>query len=298
MINRSVPITSWLALAAAPLAVFAVFYGAPVLRLLAMSLYRYDPAAGAIPDVQFGFFRDFLTDSYTLGILWRTLRISLLTTIACAIIGYPVAFYLTRATGWRLTGLLIILLLPLVTSVIVVSYGWLILLGPNGLVNTLLVNSGLSHAPVKLMFTEAGMVIGLSHTLLVFMVMSLAASVRAINANVLKAARSLGAGPWRSFGAIIFPLTLPGLRTGSLLVFSLSMSAYATPALIGGARLKVLSVLIYQQSTSLLNWPSAAAMAVVLLAGTSGMLALVSLGERWRARIRAQRSVVGHGLHR
>src|SRR5690606_6419160 len=118
------------------------------------------------------------------------------------------------------------------------------------------------------------------HVLLVFMTLSIAASMQSIDANLTKAARSLGATSWTAFRKVTFPLTVPGLRTGCLLVFSLSMSAYATPVLIGGPRRKVLSYLIYQQSSSLLNWPFAAAMAVILLASTMGVVGLARLYEK------------------
>ncbi|MDW6021133.1 ABC transporter permease [Mesorhizobium sp. BAC0120] len=268
---------SWLALALVPLVLFAIFYVVPVVQLFWLSLSRFDPAVGIIPAVDPGYFFTFLTDSYYLGILGRTVAISVATTIATAILAYPLAIYLLISKGWRQTGLLIVLVLPLVTSSIVVSYGWLILLGPRGLVNDVAMNLGLTSTPLQLMYTDTGIVIGLTHVLLVFMALSIAASMQAIDANLWKAARSLGATSWTTFRKVTFPLTLPGLRTGCLLVFSLSMSAYATPVLIGGPRRKVLSYLIYQQSSGLLNWPFAAAMAVILLASTLGIVAAVRL---------------------
>jgi putative spermidine/putrescine transport system permease protein len=208
--------------------------------------------------------------------------VSVATTVITAILAYPLAVYLLTSKGWRQTGLLIVLVLPLVTSSIVVSYGWLILLGQKGLVNEVVMGLGLAQEPLQLMYTDTGIVIGLTHVLLVFMTLSVAASMQGIDANLTKAARSLGATSWTAFRKITFPLTVPGLRTGCLLVFSLSMSAYATPVLIGGSRRKVLSYLIYQQSSSLLNWPFAAAMAVILLASTLGIVGLVRLYERVR----------------
>jgi putative spermidine/putrescine transport system permease protein len=279
----------WWLLAAVPLAVFGVLSAAPVLALLASSLDRFDPTTGIVPDLQFGFYRQVLADSYTWDILARTVRVSLLTTLACALAGFPLAAYLVRTAGWRQTGLLIVLLLPLVTSVIVISYGWLILLGQNGLFNAALQGLGITDRPVKLMFSETGMVIALTHVQLVFMTLAVATSLRTIEPNLVLAARSLGAGPWSSFWRIVLPLSLPGLRTGCLLVFSLSMSAYAVPALIGGARLKVLSVLIYQQGMGLLNWPLAATLAVLLLASTSGVLAAVAAFGWWQGHRASRR---------
>ncbi|MEZ5805156.1 MAG: ABC transporter permease [Rhizobiaceae bacterium] len=271
---------NWLILAGLPLVLFAIFYVVPVLQLFWLSLSRFDPSVGIIPAVDPGYFISFLGDGYYLGILGRTILISLATTLVTAILAYPLATYLLAARGWRQTGLVIVLVLPLVTSSIVVSYGWLILLGQKGLVNQIV--TGLGFEPLQLMYTDTGIVIGLTHVLLVFMTLSVAASMQGIDANLSRAARSLGASPWTAFRKIVFPLTFPGLRTGCLLVFSLSMSAYATPVLIGGPRRKVLSFLIYQQSSGLLNWPFAAAMAVILLASTLGIVGLVRLYETSR----------------
>lgn len=287
----TISLKGWLALALVPLAIFAVFYVIPVFQLFWLSLSRFDPSVGIIPAVDPGYFIEFLTDGYYLGILGRTVFVSLAATLATAILAYPLAIYLLTSKGWRQTGLLIALVLPLVTSSIVVSYGWLILLGQKGLVNDLAMGLGLASEPLQLMYTDTGIVIGLTHVLLVFMTLSVAASLQGIDANLAKAARSLGATPWTTFRKITFPLTLPGLRTGCLLVFSLSMSAYATPVLIGGSRRKVLSYLIYQQSSSLLNWPFAAAMAVILLVSTLGIVGFVRLYERVRKNA-AQRGAV------
>jgi putative spermidine/putrescine transport system permease protein len=282
------PMVNWLALAGLPLILFLVLYAGPVLQLFRLSLSRFDPSVGVIPDFQLGYYIQFLTDGYYLGILERTVAISLITTAVCAVLAYPIAYYLISAHGWRMTTLLVVLLLPLVTSSVAISYGWLILLGPQGLVNQTLIRLGVTAAPLKLMYSEAGIIIGLTHVLLVFMVLSVASSLRGVDANIVKAARSLGAGPWTAFRKIVFPQTVPGLRTGALLVFSLSMSAYATPVLIGGLRIKVLSYLIFQQSSALLNWPFASAMAVILLAGTAGVLGLVSAYGQW-SRMRSNR---------
>ena len=264
----------WLALCGPAILIFAVLYVTPLLQLVRLSFDRFDPSSGVIPDFQLGFYVRFLTDSYYLGILWRTLSISLITTVACAILAYPLAAFLISSRKWQQTGLFIVLLMPLVTSSIVVSYGWLILLGQQGLVNRVVLALGLSQTPLRMMYSRAGIVIGLTHVLLVFMTLSIATSMQAIDPNLRKAARGLGATAWTTFRKVTLPLTLPGLRTGSLLVFSLAMSAYAIPVLIGGPRMKVLSYLIYQQSSSLLNWPFASAMAVILVISTGGVLAI------------------------
>lgn len=283
MSRRRCPPAAWFLLAGIPLLVFLVLYGLPVLHLFRISLDRFDPNQGILSALQPGYYAKFLGDGYYLSILWRTVRISLLTTAVAAILAYPVSFYLVASAGWRQTLLLIVLVLPLVTSVIVVSYGWLILLGQTGLANRVLLTLHLTQRPLKLMYSETGILVALVQVQLVFMVLSLSASLRGIDLNLTRAARSLGAGAWRAFWLVVFPLSLPGLRTGALLVFSLSMSAYGIPALIGGPRVKVLSYLIYEQSISLLNWPFAASMAVILLASTTGLLALAG-AWRWLRR--------------
>lgn len=145
---------NWLVLAGLPLILFAVFYVIPVGQLFWLSLSRFDPSVGIIPAVDPGYFISFLGDGYYLGILGRTVFISLATTVVTAILAYPLATYLLAAKGWRQTGLVIVLVLPLVTSSIVVSYGWLILLGQKGLVNQVV--TGLGMAPLQLMYTDTG----------------------------------------------------------------------------------------------------------------------------------------------
>lgn len=284
MFARSWPPVAWFLLAGIPLLLFFVLYGLPVLQLFRLSFDRFDPGQEIIPALSADFYTKFLGDGYYLSILWRTVRISLATTVIAALIAYPVSFYLLASTGWRQTLLLIVLILPLVTSVIVVSYGWLILLGQTGLANRTLMALDLTARPLKLMYSETGILVALVQVQLVFMVLSVSTSLRGVDPNLIRAARSLGAGAWRAFWLVVFPLSLPGLRTGALLVFSLSMSAYGIPALIGGPRVKVLSYIIYEQSISLLNWPFAASMAVILLASTTGLLGLAGLWRRLRRR--------------
>jgi putative spermidine/putrescine transport system permease protein len=284
MAARRWPPLAWFLLAGIPFVLFLLLYGLPVMQLVRLSFDGFDPNQGIVPAWQAAFYEKFLGDGYYLFILWRTVRISLATTAITAVLAYPTSFYLVTSAGWRQTLLLIVLILPLVTSVIVVSYGWLILLGQTGLANLALQALRITDHPLKLMYSEAGILVAMVQVQLVFMVLPVSASLRGVDANLTRAARSLGATAWHAFWLIAFPLSLPGLRTGALLVFSLTMSAYGIPALIGGPRVKVLSYLIYEQSMSLLNWPFAASMAVILLASTTGLLGLASAWHQLRAR--------------
>ncbi|MGE4247488.1 MAG: ABC transporter permease [Parvibaculaceae bacterium] len=266
-------IRQWLVLAGAPIVLYAVIYALPVLELFRGSLDRFDPVKGAISAFDFGFYEKFLTDSYYLGVLWRTIRISLVITVICAVAGYPVSYFLARSRSWLRQVVLIFLLIPLVTSPVVVAYGWLILLGSKGVINEIIMALGLSDEPIKLIYREFTLTIGLVHVLVPFMVLAVAAPLQNLDWNLVLAARSLGATGTGAFLRIVLPLSLAGVATGSLIVFSLSMSAYAVPALIAGPQVKVMSELIYEQGMSLLNWPFAAAMSVILLVVTTGVLA-------------------------
>jgi putative spermidine/putrescine transport system permease protein len=277
---------NWALLVTVPLLVFGAFYAAPILNLVRLSFGTAGAQPGMVEGFDLHLYADLVSDAFFLEVVWRTVRLSLLTTLTCALVGYPVAFYVAQTKGWEQTILFIILLLPLMTSATVNSYGWLILMSNTGVVNAVLQALGLTDGPIRLMRTETAIVIGLAHVLIVFMIISIAAALQAIDPNHIRAARSLGATPWAAFLRIVLPQSLPGIRTGCLLVFSLSMSAYATPVVLGGARLKFVSFLIYQQAVHLLDWPRAAAMAVLLLIATTGSLALVSA---WGLRPRALR---------
>jgi len=266
----------WALLISLPLAVFAVLYCAPVAYLLRLSFAVFDTKTGTGQGFHLDTYAALLRDDYFFLIVWRTIRLSVLTTIACAVLGYPVGMVLAQSKGAVRSFLFIVLLMPLMTSVTVTTYGWLILLGRSGFVNNVLLGAGLIDAPLRLLQTEPAIVVGLTQILSVFMIISVGAALQGIDPNLVRAARSLGASPWSSFWRITFPQSLPGLRTGSLLVFSLSMSAYATPGVLGGPRLKFVSFLIYQQAVQLLDWPRAASMAVLLLAVTTGLLGLAS----------------------
>jgi putative spermidine/putrescine transport system permease protein len=275
----------WLKRAALPAAIFAVIYAWPMLQILRSSLDRFDPITGVIPALAPDFYVKFLTDSFYIGVLWRTVKLSLIVTVVTAIASYPVAYFLVRNRGRLRLALIIILLIPLVTSPVVVAYGWLVLLGSKGLVNELLIALGITDEPIKLIYTAFTLVVGLVEVLAAFMVLSISASLQNVDWNLVLAARSLGASGWRSFRAVILPLSLPGIGTGCLLVFSLSMSAYAVPALIAGPQVKVMSELIYEQTMALLNWPFAGCMSIILLLSTTGVFsASTALARWWRER--------------
>lgn len=297
MHNQALSRRGWLALLLPPFVVISIIYIAPVLNLVAISFHEIDSTKNITDVYTLKNYIELINDDFYLNVLWRTLRLSIYTTAICAVIAYPVALYLVRATGWRQTAIFIVLLMPLVTSVTVMSYGWLILLGRNGVLNEIFIWAGVLDAPRQLMYSEVAIVAGLVHVLIVFMVISISASLQGIDGALVRAARSLGASPITAFRTITLPLSFPGLRTGALLVFVLSMSAYATPTLLGGTRYKFLAYLVYQQAISLYNWPKGAAMAVILLIATTLVLVAASVysrvvAARGNARVQVSSSTV------
>ncbi len=234
-----------------------------------LSLFRFDRTTGTLSAATLANYTRFLGDPFYLGILARTLRIALLTTLATAALGYPVAYHLTRCTGRARAYLTLLIVAPLLVSVVVRTFGWLVILGPNGLVNAALRGLGVVSEPVRLLYTETAIVIGLTHVFLSFMVLSVAASLQRIDPALLRAAQNLGATGRQAFLRVTLPLSLPGVAAGSLIVFTLSSSAFITPALLGGARVKVMSYLAYQQTLLLSDWPYGGAIAFVLVALTA-----------------------------
>lgn len=242
---------------------FVVFFLFPLGVLVANSFHDYSRLVGIIPEFTLKNYVRILSDSYYLEIALRTIRLAFVTSIVTLLIGYPVALYLTVATPRQRAWIILFVLSPLLVSVIVRTFGWLILLGSNGLVDTTLKSMGLGGA--TLLHTEGAVVAGLANVLLPFLVLSVATSLQAIDPAVPLAAASLGATPWRSFRAVTVPLSLPGVLSGLLIVFSLASSSFVTPALLGGSNYKVLSTMVYQQAMVMQNWPFAAAFAVALV---------------------------------
>ncbi len=207
----------------------------------------------------------FLGDSYYLGVLIDTFRLGITVTALTVVVGYPLAYFIARApVGMRGT-LRLLVLTPLLVSVVVRTYGWVILLAGNGPVNGALVASGLIREPLKLLFNETGVTIGLLHVFLPTLVLSTVGVIEGIDPATEEAAESLGSPPWRTFLEVTLPLSLPGVVAGSMLVFSLTIAAYVTPALLGGPSLLILPTLIYQQVIVVLDWSFGAATAAILL---------------------------------
>jgi putative spermidine/putrescine transport system permease protein len=258
--------TPWL-LAAPALLLFAGIVLVPIAMTVLLSFHDWSQYKGIDTIITLKNWRDIATDSYFLEIFVRTFRIALIVTIVSILIGAPEAYILNRmAPPWR--GLFLVVILgPLLISVVARTLGWALLFGSTGLINVALVRLGIVASPIQFMFTETGVVVGLVHVLVPFVVISVWASLQRLDPQVENAAVSLGASSLTVLRRIVLPQVMPGILSGGIVVFALAASAFATPAIIGGRRLKVASTLAYDEFLNTLNWPLGAAVAVLLLAG-------------------------------
>ncbi|BBK31595.1 mannopine transport system permease protein [Stella humosa] len=201
-----------------------------------------------------------------LRVMWRTARIAVYVTIVTLLLGYPLAYVMSRSSGLKLGLMAAAVLLPLWTSVLVRTYAWMVLLQRNGLVNEALTGIGFIDAPIRLLYTEGAVVLAMSHVLLPFMVLPVFSALKGIPEDYPRAALMLGASNWSTFREVIWPLSLPGVVSGCLMVFLLALGFFITPALIGGPQQMMIATLVSQQVREMLNWPFAGALVGVLLA--------------------------------
>lgn len=209
----------------------------------------------------------FLTDSYYLGVAWRTIHLSLIITLLCAAAGFPLAYIMARGSPRLRLWLLICITLPFMTSVVVRTFGWMVILGRGGPVPEALHAMGLVNRNFSLMQTETAIVLGMAQVLFPFMVLSILGVLVRIDQRLEEAARIMGCSFLSAIRLVVLPLAAPGVVAGSLLVFVLSASYFITPALLGGPRLPVLASSVYEAATRTLDWPFAAAQALILLLG-------------------------------
>jgi putative spermidine/putrescine transport system permease protein len=238
---------------------FALLFVWPQFGLLAQSV-------GQPPPFGLAAYQRFLGDGYYLGVLANSLALGVCVTLVTLVLGFPLAFLLARAeTRWA--GLLLLLTtFPLWVSAVVRSFAWMVLFFRGGVVSRLLQGSGLVPPDFQLLGTFAGVVVALAQVLLPIMIVTLYAVIRGIDRDLEHAAMNLGASPAMAMWLVTLRLARGGVLAGSLLVFSLSVSAFATPSLVGGARAHFMAVTIYEQTLELLDWPFAAAIAAILLA--------------------------------
>ena len=215
---------------------------------------------------------DFFKDSYFMAVLGRTLSISLIVTIFCAVLGLPAAYVISGVSKkWR--GILIALtLFPLLTNSVIRSFAWITILGKNGVINNLLILFGVINEPMSLLYTDFSIIIGSVYLFLPTMIMTLVGVLENIDDDLLEAAATLGLSPLKGFFKIILPLSLPGMIVGSILVFTGTLTAYTTPQLLGGNKKMMLATLLYQRATTLGDWTSASVVALVMIVITFAVM--------------------------
>ncbi len=269
---------------AGPLAlVLAVFFLAPALLTLPTGFREYVPGQGITAGSwTLDAYRDIVSDDFYREVLWRTLGLGLAVTAICLLLGYPLAWMIARGPAQLRMPLLLLVIFPMMLNLVVRSFGWIALLANRGLINNLLTDLGLIAAPVKMMFNLTGMLVGLVHIYLPFMVLMLVAAIQNVPRDVEAAAMTLGSTRRHVFLAITLPLTAPGILAGSILVFVLTISALVTPRMLGGPTYRVMATLIYDEYMQMLDWPTGSALAFVLTAIALAIIwAANRVARRW-----------------
>ncbi|ECI7719542.1 ABC transporter permease [Escherichia coli] len=244
-----------------------LFFVGPMLLIVWGSLQS--PSGDALAN-----YKHFFSDAYYWRVLVNTLTMSMWATLITFVLGYTLSYYMNFHVKSPLVrrAIYIIVVLPLFTSNIVRSFGWIVLLGREGIINQTMMATGLTSGPVQLLYTNGSIIVALAYVMLPFMILTLNSIFQNINPSVIEASRDLGAGPIVTFLKVTFPLSLPGVVAGSLIVFTLCVSAYVTPSIMSGGRVTVMPVLIYDYYMVQLDFGMGATLAVVLLATTIAII--------------------------
>lgn len=252
------------------------FFAVPMGMVASLAFRPYDAHSLVGTEFTLRNFTRFLVDPTYLMAFWRTFYISAATTVLSMLLGYPVALHLHRVrSGFARLWLTLIVLLPLMISLVVASFAWMLLLGNNGAINGALMKVGLISQPIALMNTVTGVILVGTFGSLSYPILTTFAALENISPDLARAARIHGAGDAQVFSKVLLPLSLPGLVSGGLIVFALNMAAFVIPFLIGGGRVYVTPLLIYQFTLQLFDWPGAAALGVLLFS--------LTLGSSWLA---------------
>ncbi len=259
----------------------------PLAFLFRYSLNQFVPGKFMVDALTIENYVKFFTDIYYTAVLTRTVRVALVTTAICLLLGFPLAYVLAR-TQVRYKNLLIMLVvLPLFVGNAVRAAGWMVAFGNKGVINASLMGLGAITTPIEIMFTEPAVIIGITAVNLPFMVLTLQSVIEGIDRAVEEAAFNLGATPLMMARRVLFPLAMPGILAGTILTFILAMNAYATPVLLGGPRFQMMGPLVYGQFIQQNNWPFGGAVAFVLMTATLILTLAANLIVQQRYRSRA-----------
>ena len=265
-------------------AIFSGFFIAPLVVLLALSLHG-DIAMTSWTRANY---TKFFTDSFNYSILIETLLLGLKATLVCLVFGFPIAWLCSRASARWQSVLLFLVILPILTSVVVRTFSWIVILGRQGVLNQIVLGLHLSKEPLRLLYTEPGVVMVLAQVQMPLMVLPILTVLSKIDPNLADASRVLGAGEWRTLWRVTLPLSVPGIVAGCILTYSASITAFVTQTLIGGARLIYMPLHIYQQAVGANDWPFAAAISIIFMITVMAVVAVLSaIGRRSEAYGRA-----------
>ncbi len=264
------------ALALPLLAFFVAAFLAPLCVLIGVSLFA-EPEMKTLSAAQY---MKFLGDAFNLSILWGTLWLGVKATLLCLLFGYPFAWIAARAPARWQSALVFVVILPILTSVVVRTFSWIVILGREGILNKMLVGLGLASEPVRFLFTEGGVILVLAQVQMPLMVLPLLTTLTRMDPNLADASAALGAGAWRTFWRVTVPLSLPGVVAGCILTYAACVTAFITQTLIGGARLIYMPLHIYQQAVGANNWPFAAAISVIFMVAVLVVVGLLNQVSR------------------
>ena len=263
---------------------FFVFVLAPMALLAWVSLHD----DSAMTRFGVGQYVRFLGDGFNLEVLGNTLWLGLKVTLLTVLIGFPLAYLYTLAPRRWQGPLMLLIVLPLLTSSVVRTFAWVVILGRQGIVNMALLQTGLVAEPLKLLYTPMGVSVALAQIELPLMVLPLITALTNLDPNLRQASLALGAGHWRTFFQVTLPLSMPGLLAGALLVFASSVSAFVTQTLVGGGQQMFMPFYMYQQAIQAGNYPFAAVIAMLLLACVLAVVVLINaVGRRSRGFVNA-----------
>ena len=267
----------WAFLALPNILLLMLFFIWPLLYILLYSIYTYDPFQIFIRKFTWENYVKVLTNDLYVNAIFNTFQLAIIVTFFVIIMAYPVAYYLARTKSkTEDTIISFMILAPVLISVVTTSFSWVILLSPFGTLYRILNALNLIDGPLRIMFTKTGIIIGLTYGQIAYMVMTLRSALSNIDWSLIKAAKVLGASPARAFYEITLPLSLPGVFFGAIVTFSLSLSSFVTPYLLGSRLVKVMSIFIYDNIVSVYNWPLGSATATVLFIITTILLGLIT----------------------
>ena len=265
-------------------ALFTAFFVAPLVVLLLLSLH----GDIAVQGWTFHNYVKFFSDPFSYSILLDTLLLGVKATLVCLLFGYPVAWLCARAGARWQSVLVFLVILPILTPVVVRTFSWIVILGRQGLLNQIVMGLGLSNEPLRLLYTEVGVVMVLAQVQMPLMVLPILTVLSKLDPNLGDASRVLGASEWRTFLRVTLPLSLPGIIAGCILTYAASITAFVTQTLIGGARLIYMPLNIYQQAVGANNWPFAAALSIIFMITVMIVVAVLgAIGRRSESHGRA-----------